>query len=196
MVQFIDECDAYQLGEKLWSGGKDTFDQLVLMDKVYMLEDYLNDLLCCDEKLPTLTQINDILWFDSDQVYEYCGLDSDGELPVDFDSDGSGVTQKYLDYVFNNLVDECPTQLWFTVDEVTKGEIEGSDYTKIKLTFDEGELKEEIIKEDYDVEKKTLWSSFHAKGNTIHLIILDRITRNDLDEIGDFLNEVNEKILE
>ena len=186
--------DFYELRDNSWSGALDTLRDIENADKEEELMQHLEEVFM--DRTPSETEVNDYLWHDRQYVYEAVGLDSDGELPVDFDSDGSGVTQKYLDYVFNNLVDECPTQLWFTVDEVTKGEIEGTDYTKIKLIFDEGELKEEIIKEDYDVEKKTLWSSFHAKGNTIHLVVLDRITRNDLDEIGDFLNEVNEKISE
>jgi len=194
MVEFVEECNAYQLGDHLWSGGKDTFDQLVLMNKEDMLEDYLTEIFC--DRTPTITEINDILWFESENVFEYCGLDSDGELPVDFDSDGSGVTQKYLDYVSDEFWSECPTRLCFNMEEVTKEVINDTDYTKVVLSLDGEGLKEEMFEEDYDKEKKTLWSRYQAKGNTITIIVLDRITRNDLDDIGDFLNEIQDKFEE
>jgi hypothetical protein len=82
------------------------------------------------------------------------------------------------------------------MEEVTKEVINGTDYTKVVLSLDGEGLKEEVLKEEYDKEKKTLWSRFQAKGNTITIIVLDRITRNDLDEIGDFLNEIQDKFEE
>ena len=83
MVEFIDDCNAYQLGDHLWSGAVDTFNTLVDMGKVDMLDDYFAEIFC--DKTPTLTEINDILWFESEHVFEYCGLNADGELPTAFD---------------------------------------------------------------------------------------------------------------
>lgn len=194
MVEFIEECNAYQLGDHLWSGGKDTFDQLVLMDKEDMLEDYLTEIFC--DRTPTITEINDILWFESERVFEYCGLDADGELPADFDSVGTGVTQKFIDFVEENFTDECPTKLWMTLEEVSKETIKDTDYTKVVISFDEGKLAEPINHEKFDKTGETLWSRFIAEDNKATILVLDRITRNDLDEIGDFLDEVNDNLVE
>lgn len=191
-MEFIEECNAYQLGDHLWSGAVDTFNTLVDMGKVDMLDDYFAEIFC--DRTPTITEINDILWFESENVFEYCGLDSDGELPVDFDSDGSGVTQKYIDYVEENFADECPTKLWMTLEKVTKKAINGTDYTKVIISFDEGKLTKSMSHKEFDKTGKTLWSKFIARGNKAIILVLDRITRNDLDEIGDFLNEVNDNL--
>ena len=49
-----------------WQGGKDTLDNIIEANKVEMLEDLLNE---CFEEL-TDTQLNDLLWFDTEWLYE------------------------------------------------------------------------------------------------------------------------------
>lgn len=58
---------------KAWMGGKDTLDDLRAHNAVDKAEEYIN-LIAYEDKLLTQVQINDILWFDRDSIYEYCGI--------------------------------------------------------------------------------------------------------------------------
>lgn len=73
-----------------WSGGKDTLNDLIkacdddreeVFDRLY---DYLreNELLDDEENIDE-TKLNDALWFDRDYIYEYFGLDKNGEPKSD-----------------------------------------------------------------------------------------------------------------
>ena len=59
---------------KAWSGGKDTLDDLWAHDVVDKAEEYINMIMDGREELPTQTEINDILWFERDEIYRYCGI--------------------------------------------------------------------------------------------------------------------------
>ena len=59
---------------KAWSGGKDTLDDLWAHDVVDEAEEYIEMIFADREELPTETEINDILWFDRDEIYKYCGI--------------------------------------------------------------------------------------------------------------------------
>ena len=59
---------------KAWSGGKDTLDDLLAYDVVDKAEEYINMITAGREELPTQTEINDILWFERDEIYKYCGI--------------------------------------------------------------------------------------------------------------------------
>lgn len=59
---------------KAWSGGKDTLDDLWAHDVVDKAEEYIDMIMDCREELPTQTEINDILWFERDEIYRYCGI--------------------------------------------------------------------------------------------------------------------------
>lgn len=59
-----------------WSGAKDTLDRIQHEGKCEELENIL------DELYPdgmTETELNDLLWFDSETVYEWLGIDNDEE---------------------------------------------------------------------------------------------------------------------
>ena len=66
-----------------WSGAVDTFDKIQDADMVGALEDYLEDIY--PEGL-TVTELNDILWFDGDTVLRDLGL-SDEEEDEDEDEE-------------------------------------------------------------------------------------------------------------
>lgn len=78
-----------------WSGGKDTLNHLIdafdgdreaAFDKLY---DYLADNgLLDDEENIDETELNDTLWFDRDNIYEYFGLDENGDLKEDDEDEG------------------------------------------------------------------------------------------------------------
>jgi len=70
----VDLADAYEP----WQGAVDTWEKIKEADKIEAFEDYLNELYP-DGGL-TLTQINDMLWFDGDKVLADLGL---AEEPVE-----------------------------------------------------------------------------------------------------------------
>lgn len=56
-----------------WAGGKDTFDDLLAHNVVDKAEEYIDERT--DYEVPvTRTEINDILWFERDDIYKYCGI--------------------------------------------------------------------------------------------------------------------------
>ena len=57
---------------KAWSGAKDTLNKLIELDKCDELEFILDDLY--PDGL-TDTQLNDILWFDDEWIYEILGIE-------------------------------------------------------------------------------------------------------------------------
>ena len=71
-----------------WAGAVDTKDKIVAADK----EEAFNEWI--EEMFPDgidATKLNDILWFESEQVYDAIGLDEDGNVPSDdFDDDEEG----------------------------------------------------------------------------------------------------------
>ena len=61
-----------------WSGGKDTLDGLT-WEQLQIVQEWIIDLYSDDYILLTETEINDILWFERDEIYELLGLDENGE---------------------------------------------------------------------------------------------------------------------
>ena len=57
---------------KAWSGAKDTLNKLIELDKCDELEFILEDLY--PDGL-TETELNDILWFDDEWIYETLGIE-------------------------------------------------------------------------------------------------------------------------
>ena len=61
---------------KAWSGAKDTLSKLIELDKCDELEFILDDLY--PDGL-TETQLNDILWFEDEWIYETLGIETEEE---------------------------------------------------------------------------------------------------------------------
>ena len=59
---------------KAWSGGKDTLDDLWAHGVVDKAEKYIEKIFADCEELPTDTEINNILWFEREDIYKYCGI--------------------------------------------------------------------------------------------------------------------------
>ena len=57
-----------------WSGAKDTLNKLIELDKCEELEFILDDLY--PDGL-TETQLNDILWFDDEWIFETLGIEEE-----------------------------------------------------------------------------------------------------------------------
>ena len=60
---------------KAWSGAVDTLNKLIELDKCDELEFILDDLY--PDGL-TETELNDILWFDDEWIYETLGIEEEG----------------------------------------------------------------------------------------------------------------------
>ena len=71
------EFDTNDLAENLWSGAVDTWRHIEEAGKEEEALAFLNEIFC--DKVPTLTEINDILWLEPETVYEAIGLNENGE---------------------------------------------------------------------------------------------------------------------
>ena len=72
-----------ELYDMSWSGGRDTLDNIFEHDKEEELMNLLEEVFC--DEAPSDTEVNDFLWFERDMIYEHCGLDENGEEPMDED---------------------------------------------------------------------------------------------------------------
>ena len=59
-----------------WSGAIDTVKKIIEEDKVNDFDSYIEE--CYPDGL-TDTELNDILWFDSENVFEYLGISEEEE---------------------------------------------------------------------------------------------------------------------
>ena len=73
----------WELKENSWSGALDTLADIEKADKEQELMDFLEEFFA--DKTPTESEVNDLLWFEREYIYENIGLNSNGELPTAFD---------------------------------------------------------------------------------------------------------------
>lgn len=75
MIEYTETIDSfYDLKEKCWSGAINTLNEIERHEKQEELMELLQD--CTWE---SMTQINDYLWFDTDQIYEYLEINEEEE---------------------------------------------------------------------------------------------------------------------
>ena len=89
VVKTINEYDKNDFGrlyDNSWSGALDTLKDIQNADLEEEFMQYLEEVFCEDEEI-TDTELNDFIWFERDSIYEYLGLDENGELPTDDDED-------------------------------------------------------------------------------------------------------------
>ncbi len=72
-----EELDATDLRDRLWSEAVHTWDNIVEAGKEQEALAFLNEIFC--DRVPTITEINDSLWFEPETIYEAIGLTSEGE---------------------------------------------------------------------------------------------------------------------
>lgn len=82
MVQVREELDFNDLQRRCWSGALDTLrtiEDYGLEERfMYFLGSYFLD------EIPTMTELNDLLWFEDEFIYENIGLtllDEEDEMP-------------------------------------------------------------------------------------------------------------------
>ena len=74
-MRIIREYDFNDLYENSWSGAIDTLDTIIKNDMENELMEHLEEIF--DNQIPTETEVNDYLWFESDYIYECLGIDVD-----------------------------------------------------------------------------------------------------------------------
>lgn len=79
------ELDFNDLFNECWSGAVDTLRTISENNK----EDELMSLLALDVfgETPDLTEVNDLLWFDSEWIFETLGINTDDDDEGDDDDD-------------------------------------------------------------------------------------------------------------
>lgn len=87
-----------------WSGGRDTLDVLIEKDLCDTVEACLVDVL---GEYPTDTEINDMLWFETDAIAEWCGFSSWEALENGEEEDEEEVEEEEAE---NNFSRWCANQ--------------------------------------------------------------------------------------
>lgn len=101
------EIDFNDLQNMVWSGAEDTVENIANAN----MEDELMGLLeeNFSGNVPTETEINDFLWFDSELVYENLGLNEDGKTEEGAFTELLDNTIKRMDESddFESFCDDC-----------------------------------------------------------------------------------------
>ena len=72
-MKIVREYNFNDLYENSWSGAIDTLDTIIKNDMESELMEHLEEIF--DNQIPTETEVNDYLWFESDYIYECLGID-------------------------------------------------------------------------------------------------------------------------
>lgn len=71
-MEIKQDYDFYDLKDEVWQGAVDTLDRIENEGKqdelMEFLESYFMD-------IPTMTEVNDLLWFESDYIFESLGME-------------------------------------------------------------------------------------------------------------------------
>ena len=77
-----------------WSGAKDTLDRIQREGKCEALENVLEELY---PDGMTETELNDLLWFESETVYERLGIRSKGQIEKEIEETETELEEKLSD---------------------------------------------------------------------------------------------------
>ena len=131
----IDVNNFSDLERLCWSGAQDTLAEIREAGKEDKLMEAL-EMIYADCETPTLTQINDTLWFIDDDSFlkEYLGLDSDKDREYIFNEHDLEILQGYVDegtlsqgnfeVIKNTIEAGCHTVMQSEFDELTDEELE------------------------------------------------------------------------
>lgn len=117
-----------------WSGAKDTLDRIQREGKCSLLEQILEDTY---PDGMTETELNDLLWFDSESVYEWLGIRSEEQIKREIKE-----AEEELDEVQNNLEDDLDDDELTTEERAEIIESYQPDIDEIKERI--ADLKEEL----------------------------------------------------
>ena len=116
-----------------WSGAVDTLDRIQREGKCAELENVLEELY---PDGMTETELNDLLWFDSESVYEWIGIRSEEQIEKEIEEAEAELEDKISDMEFD-LDDDLTEEERKDIIESYQPEI---DEIKEKIA----ELKEEL----------------------------------------------------
>ena len=117
-----------------WSGAKDTLDRIQREGKCSLLEQILEDTY---PDGMTETQLNDLLWFDSESVYEWLGIRSEEQIEKEIKE-----AEEELAEVQSNLEDDLDDDELTTEERAEIIESYQPDIDEIKERI--ADLKEEL----------------------------------------------------
>ena len=117
-----------------WSGAKDTLDRIQREGKCDLLEQILEDIY---PDGMTETQLNDLLWFDSESVYEWLGIRSEEQIEKEIKE-----AEEELAEVQSNLEDDLDDDELTTEERAEIIESYQQDIDEIKERI--ADLKEEL----------------------------------------------------
>ena len=117
-----------------WSGAKDTLDRIQREGKCAELENILEELY---PDGMTETELNDLLWFDSESVYEWLGIRSEEQIEKEIKE-----AEEELDEVQSNLEDDLDDDELTTEERAEIIESYQPDIDEIKERI--ADLKEEL----------------------------------------------------
>ena len=81
-----------------WSGAKETLERIQREGKCAELENVLEELY---PDGMTETELNDLLWFDSESVYEWLGIRSEGQIEKEIEEAEAELEEKLSDLEFD-----------------------------------------------------------------------------------------------
>ena len=117
-----------------WSGAKDTLDRIQREGKCEELENVLEELY---PDGMTETELNDLLWFDSESVYEWLGIRSEEQIKKEIKE-----AEDELAEVQSNLEDDLDDRELTTEERAEIIESYQPDIDEIKERI--ADLKEEL----------------------------------------------------
>ena len=117
-----------------WSGAKDTLDRIQREGKCAELENVLEELY---PDGMTETQLNDLLWFDSESVYEWLGIRSEEQIENEIKE-----AEEELEELQSNLKDDLDDDELTTEERAEIIESYQPDIDEIKERI--VDLKEEL----------------------------------------------------
>ena len=81
-----------------WSGAKETLERIQCEGKCAELENILDDIY---PDGMTETELNDLLWFDSESVYEWLGIRSESQIEKEIEEAEAELEEKLSDLEFD-----------------------------------------------------------------------------------------------
>ena len=117
-----------------WSGAKDTLDRIQREGKCSLLEQILEDIY---PDGMTETELNDLLWFEPETVYEWLGIRSEGQIEKEIEE-----AEEELAEVQSNLENDLDDDELTTEERAEIIKSYQSDIDEIKERI--ADLKEEL----------------------------------------------------
>ena len=117
-----------------WSGAKETLERIQREGKCAELENVLEELY---PDGMTETELNDLLWFDSESVYEWLGIRSESQIEKEIEE-----AEEELAEVQSNLEDDLDDDELTTEERAEIIESYQPDINEIKERI--ADLKEEL----------------------------------------------------